>query len=223
MPEKRTKQPFIFAARLHLTELTGLRAANLMQLLKLIKEVPGACIYHHTHRILQQHLYLSPEPPNDFSYWVTEVLGEEELGEMLSSIDTVRFSNIRSLREEIVQTITGYIKKNPIAKLKFARENEEFHFMKSVSFVIPTKYAVYTLKEFVEVLKKINIDSLYFHMFEARMRLEKETNDFSFWLGTSLGETNLAKTIAELDPYTFTLEDLRKKIISIIEKRRIGG
>jgi len=69
------------------------------------------------------------------------------------------------------------------------------------------------------VLKKITIDSIYFHIFEARLRLEKQTNDFSFWIETSLGDKELAKKIAAFDPYTRTLDDLRNKLIAIIERR----
>lgn len=215
----KAKEPFRFYTRLHLTELTGLRASTLGQLLELIKEVPDSCIYHHTHRFLQQHQYLSPEPPNDFAYWVSEVLGEDALGEKLASIDTVQFQNIQSLREEIAITIEKYLDAHPLAKTRFANEGEVFHFMKSVSFVLPTNYLVYDLKEFVEVLKKITVDSVYFHIFEARLRLERKTNDFSNWLETSLGEKDLAEEISNLDPYTRTLEDLRDRIIRIIERK----
>ncbi|KPK99217.1 MAG: hypothetical protein AMJ95_00270 [Omnitrophica WOR_2 bacterium SM23_72] len=220
MPElKKAKQPFRFYTRLHLSELTGLRASTLSQLLELIKKVPGSCIYHHTHRFLQQHQYLSPEPPNDFSYWVTDVLGEDELGEKLVSIDTMQYKTIRSLREKTASTIEAYLKENPVAKLRFARPGEEFHFIKSVSFVLPTHYEVYDLKGFAEVLKKITIDSIYFHIFEARLRLEKGTNDFSNWIESSFGNKQLADAIRNLDPYTRTLEDLRNTIIKIIERK----
>jgi len=218
----KAKEPFRFYTRLHLSELTGLRAATLGQLLDLVKKVPGSCIYHHTHRFLQQHQYLSPEPPNDFAYWVTDVLGEDELGERLASIDTMRYSTIRRLREEIAATIQDYLRNNPLAELKFAREGEEFHFIKSVSFILPTNYVAYDLGEFVDILKKITIDSIYFHIFEARLRLEKGTNDFSNWMETSIGNKELADNVSSLDPYTCTLEDLRKTIIKIIE-RRISG
>ncbi len=220
MPElKKAKEPFRFYTRLHLSELTGLRASTLGQLLDLLKEVPGSSIYHHTHRFLQQHQYLSPEPPNDFAYWVTEILGEAELGERLASIDTIQFSNIRSLREKIVETTGDYLKNNPLAKLKFAKEGEEFHFIKSVSFVLPTHYFSFDLKEFVEILKKITIDSIYFHIFEARLRLEKGTNDFSNWIENSIGDNELADEIARLDPYTRTLEDLRNTLVKITERK----
>lgn len=210
-------EPFKFHTRLHLSELTGLRASTLSQLLDTIKEVPGSCIYHHTHRFLQQHQYLSPEPPNDFAYWVSEVIGEDKLGEKLASIDTVQFFTIRNLRDKISTVISDYLQKNPSARLKFAGEGEEFHFIKSVSFIIPTGYIVYDLKEFSTVISKITIDSIYFHIFEARLRLEKKTNDFSNWIETSLGNRKLADQISRLDPYSYTLEDLRKKLIYLID------
>ncbi|MDD5291776.1 MAG: DUF5752 family protein [Candidatus Omnitrophica bacterium] len=215
----RAKEPFRFYTRLHLSELTGLRVTNLSQLLKAIKEVPGSCIYHHTHRFLQQHQYLSPEPPNDFAFWVSDVLGEDELGEKLASIDTIQFATIRSLREKIAATIEEYLRGNALAKLKFARQGEELHFIKSISFVLPTNYVVYDLKEFRDTVKNITIDSIYFHIFEARLRLEKKDNDFSYWISTSLGNKELADEISKLDPYTYTLESLRQVLIRIIDKR----
>lgn len=215
----RAREPFRFYTRLHLSELTGLKASTLTQLLKLLKKVDGSCIYHHTHRFLQQHQYLSPEPPNDFAYWVTEILGEDDLGERLASIDTVGFPTIRSLREKIISVIEDYLANNHQAKLRFAYEGEEFHFIKSISFVLPTNYIAYNLAEFVEILKKITIDSIYFHIFEARLRLEKETNDFSFWIEDSIGDKELADKISKLDPYTYTLEDLRKTIVKISEEK----
>jgi hypothetical protein len=218
----KAKEPFKFCTRLHLSELTGLRATTLGQFLALIKQISGSCIYHHTHRFLQQHQYLSPEPPNDFAYWVTDVLGEDELGERLVSIDTIQYLTIRDLREKIVSTIDNYLKDNPLAKLKFARSGEEFHFIKSVSFILPTNYIAYDLKEFAEVLKRITIDSIYFHIFEARLRLEKPTNDFSFWIEKSLGDKQLANSISSFDPYTSTLEDLRNKIIQIVERKIVN-
>src|SRR3990172_3770893 len=118
----KAKEPFKFYTQLHMPELTGLKAANLQELLDLIKTVPGSVIYHHTHRFLQQHQYLSPEPPNDFAYWAAEVLGDHELGEMLASIDTIQFSTIRSLRERIIAVIEDYLNNNPLAKLRFAGE-----------------------------------------------------------------------------------------------------
>jgi hypothetical protein len=218
MKSKKAKDPFIFYTRHNLTELLGIKAANLSQLLKYIKEVPGSSIYHHTHRFLQIHLYLSPEPPNDFSYWVANMMREDELAERLSCIDIMQYSSIRELRDKIASIIEEYLKEYPKAKQRYAKEGQEFYFMKSISFALPTKYVASNLKEFVLALKEVSIHSIYFHIFESRIRLEKGDNDFSFWLRTSLGEHKLAENISRIDPYTFTLEGLRRKLISMIEE-----
>lgn len=220
MPELiKAKEKFQFYTRLQLSELTGLEASNITQLLDHIREVPTSCIYYHTHRYLQQHQYLSPEPPNDFAYWVTQYLGEAELGEKLASVDTVQFSTIRSLRERMISVIEEYIKAHPAVRMRFAHEGNEFHFIKSVNFILPTPYRASDLAEFVDVLKKITIDSIYFHIFESRLRLEKGTNDFSRWIEASFGDKDLAYRISTLDPYTHTLEHLRTTIINIIERK----
>lgn len=210
---------FRFCTRLHLKVLTGLRASNIKELLRLIKKVPGSSIYYHTHRFLQQHQYLSPEPPNDFAHWIKSALNEEVLAEKIASIDTIQYGSIRSLRNEIARTIGDYIKENHRIKLRFAAGDKVFHFIKSVSLIIPTPYLARDLRDFVEILKKVTPNSIYFHMFEARLRLDSETNDFARWLETSLLEGGLAKKIKALDPYTYTMEDLKKKVIEIAEER----
>lgn len=215
----RAADPFRFCTRMNLTELTGLSASTIGDLLGLIKTVPGSSIYHHTHRFLQQHQYLSPEPPNDFAHWVANSLGEDELGERLASIDTVQYATIRALRARIVAVIEEHLRRDLPARKPCARKGEEFYFKKSVSFILPTAFVAYDLRDFAEILKKITIDSIYFHVFEARLRLERGTNDFSFWIESSLGENALAGEIARLDPYTRTLDNLRRTLIHLIEKR----
>jgi hypothetical protein len=71
----------------------------------------------------------------------------------------------------------------------------------------------------VEALRKLSLDSLYFHIFESRLRLRKPTNDFSVWLENSMGEPELAQEIARFDPYSYTLEGTRSLLMQLIEKR----
>lgn len=217
---KKAKQPFTFYTRLHLQELTGRKARDLKGLLGGIRELSGSVIYHHTHRFLQQHQFLSPEPPNDFAYWVREVLGENKLSEELLSIDTIQFSSIRALREKITRTIENhirYMEKTGRGQFRVSSVEEQFHFVKTISFVFPTPYVANSLLEFLEILKKVTINSIYFHVFEAKLRLEKGINDFSYWIDTSCADPQLAKQLARLDPYTYTLEGLRTKISNLIE------
>jgi septum formation topological specificity factor MinE len=206
---------FKFKTRHHLIELLGRKAKSLRELLYGIKEVPASCIYYHTHKFLQQHHYLSPEPPNDFAFWIRNALSLDELGERLASVDTIKFHKIHELRDEFIKIIKGYLKtaKNNM----HCQEGEEFHFMACRTFIIPTPYAANTLEEFIEILNKISIYSLYFHVFEARLRLERDENDFSNWFEAQ-GYQTLSEEISKLDPYTMTLEGLRNKIIQMVAK-----
>ncbi len=206
---------FRFHTKFDQTILLGKRARNVSELLAEIRTVPDACIYYHTHRYLQQHHYLSPEPPNDFAYWVTNVLNEDLLAEKMLSIDIVQFQTILELRNAFVHLLDAYLQK--AKKLANSPEGEEFHFMASRTFVLPTAIVASTPQEFIAALQQVSVSSLYYHMFDAKLRLEKGENDFSAWLG-GLGLHDLADALRRLDPYTYTLEGLRKRIIVLVRK-----
>ncbi len=208
-------KPFEFKSRLVLTELLGRRAATLPELVDGIRVVPLSSIYHHTHRFLQQHHFLSPEPPNDFAYWVTNMLNDEVAGEKLASIDVTQFLKLSDLRRRFLELMEDYLKTANHSVSRQCPEGEEFHFMSSRIFVVPTGKVAGNVQEFRDVLKLVSIHSIYFHMFEAKLRLEKGDNDFSIWL-RSAGKEKEAEQISRLDPYTFTLEGLRERLLRIV-------
>lgn len=208
-------QPFRFVTHLTLTELTGRRAHDLLELLQHLKAVPLSVIYYHTHHFLEQHHFLTPAPPNDFAFWVTQVLQEAGLGERLAAIDTIQFSSLTNLRDAIVTTIESHL--STTRSLHAAPEGSDFYFLNSRSFLVPTPYEATTLEEFAQALQKVSVHSIYHHVFESRLRMDRG-NDFALWL-TALGEKNLAWQITLMDPYTQTLESLRKRILRMVERR----
>ncbi len=214
---KLAKQPFQFSTRLHLRELTCSTAGNLSQLASNLKEVPEAVVYYHTHNFVEEYQFLTPEPTNDFALWVRDALGYDVLAERLASIDTFEFSTIDALRQMITGVIQDFLAQT--AHEREAPFGNEFHFIKSISVVLPTSYVAHNLREFVGILRRISIGSLYFHIFEARLRLQRSTIDFSLWLDDSLGERELAEQITRLDPYNYTMENLREIIIRLCEKK----
>lgn len=216
-PLKKATQPFRFYTRLHIKELTGLKAKNLSELVNILKDVPDAVVYYHTHSFIEEYQYLTPQPANEFALWVSDVIGDEILAEKLSNIDTFEFPTLGELRERIIAVINDGLSTRGDRRIAF--EGREFHFIKSVSVVLTTPYIAHDLREFVEALRKVSINSLYFHIFESRLRLHRGVNDFSIWFQDSLDERELSDKIAALDPYNYTIEDLRSIIIQLIEER----
>lgn len=207
--------PFYFKTKLDQTLLLGTKGRNIQGLLEGIRQVPDSSIYYHTHRFLEQHHFLSPEPPNDFAYWVSENLGDDILGEQLSSVDIVQFRTIAQLREKFIQILEGYLE--TAERLTFSPAGQDFHFMSSRLFVLPTSHVAHTLSEFREALNHVSTNSIYYHMFDAKLRLEQGDNDFSEWF-VSLGKIELAEELGRLDPYAHTLDGLRKRIIVLVRK-----
>lgn len=193
-----------------------MRAKNVRELLDGIKKVPGTSIYYHTHRFLQQHHYLSPEPPNDFAFWITSSLGLDALGERIASIDTVKFRKIRELREKFIEILEDYINRENFKNVE-CPEGEDFHFASCRTFIFKTPFIAETPEEFIKIVEKISINSIYYHIFESRLRLEKGENDFSEWF-ESIGLKEIALEFSRFDPYTITLEGLRKKIIETVKR-----
>lgn len=215
------KDPFRFVTQIVQVELTGLSAKNADELLAHLRMVPTSVIHQHTHRFLSDHQYLSPEPPNDFAYWVTDILGERRLGEELAAVDVVRFRTLQALREKMIAILERHLVGGRPGRT--AAEGSEFHFMKAVNFILPTPYLATNLDEFLEGLMKVSIHSLYYHMFEARLRLERDQNDFSAWFAQSLHEPELAKAVSKLDPYTQTMEGLRRRVARLVQERLKGA
>ena len=210
-------QAFHFSTSLDLTLATNRRAHDVAELLHHVRDAAGAAIYFHTHHFLMQHQHLSPEPTNDFAYWVTTALQEDRLGEQLAAIDIIQFRSIASLRESIPGVLQRFL--DGSMTLRTAPPGEEFHVRESASFVVPTGYVAHDLREFASCVEQIGFGSLSFHMFDARLRLERGENDFSEWLKDAHGEVELADAIARLDPYTHTLEGLRRQIVRLVQRR----
>jgi len=208
--------PFRFHTRLNLVELLGRKATTVLELLDGVREVPGASIYHHTHRFLQQHHYLSPEPPNDFAFWITERLGLDDVGERLASVDTVRYRRINDLRARYVEILEEVLaaRRN---SWPVCQEGEEFHFMSCRTFIIPLPDIARDVREFLDILGRISVNSLYYHVFESRLRMERGENDFAVWF-EARGNRELAEALSRFDPYTITLEGLRQEIIGLVRR-----
>ena len=212
-------EPFIFCTERRLVELMGIQAATLRELLSGLGHVSGSSIFYHTHHLFLSHHFETPVVYNDFASWVGEALQEEALSEKLAAIDLLSFTSIRQLREAIIAEIKDHLQ-GPAFRPRECPDGDEFHFCKSKSFIMYTGIVAVDVPDFFSKLPSITNVSLYFHFLEARLRLERSTNDFSLWL-EGRGYPELAAAVNALDPYTLTLDELKEQIVDAGRSRGV--
>lgn len=205
---------FEFRTRLTVPKLTRRTALTVADLTKHLREVPPSVVFQHTHHFLVQHQELSPEPPNDFAYWVGTVLQEDELGERLAAVDTVRFESLRALQARLLEILDAHVANG--RNHRTAPDDEPFHFKDAVSVILPTGHRASTIPEFRGALERVSTASISYHLFESRLRLEAQDNDFSAWLEGAMDLPTVARSIRALDPYTHTLEGLRQTLLGLV-------
>ena len=80
--------------------------------------------------------------------------------------------------------------------------------------MFPTGIVADDVDDFFQKVASISHASLYFHFFEARLRLGRRTSDFSRWL-KDRGRDDLASAIDGLNPYIRTLDELKQDIVAL--------
>ncbi len=206
--------PFEFKQCVTILKSTGKKAKNLKELCVLIGSVSDESIFHHTYQyFLKEHVL---EYTNDFAHWVGESLEERSLAEQLSNIDPYSLGSLADLRQELQNVITAYLDRSP--EPREARQREEFFFNETVTFVFPVGIWVRNLAEFLMAIKLIESGSIYYHFYEARVRVEDRMDDFSKWIGEALGKEDLAMRIRSIDPFMHNVEEIRHHIADAVEE-----
>ena len=138
------------------------------------------------------------------------------LAERLAVIDPFDFKGLEALREELISVIDDHLSRAAIVpRVIFG---EPFYFNQSRILQVPTDLEVGTLLEFRQALSEVDVSAIYFHMFEARHRLEHEKSDFSAWIQESLGLPDLAGRLRAINPYLGSLERLRSALLTVCDE-----
>jgi hypothetical protein len=211
-----TQELFQFTGCSELHEILGKTAEDERRLVELIEEVPLDSIYFHTHSYFLRHSYVDRVYPNDFAQWVAMEVRDLVLGERLAVVDPFAFSNLESLREELLSIIDDHLSRMPIVPRVIY--GTPFHFSQSRILKVPTGLQVGTLRAFRHALAEVEVSAIYYHVFEARHRLSSSENDFSAWALQSLGMPDLAHRLRSINPYLGSLERLRSALISVCEE-----
>ncbi len=221
MNKRLAEHPFLFVGCWELREMLGRSARDEQQLMEAIEEIPLDSIYYHTHSFFLRHRYIAGPYPNDFATWAAIQVRDRVLGEKLGILDPYEFENLETLRTAIVIIIEEHLSQLQI--IPRAIYGEPFHFMQSRIIEVPTGLEARTLTEFREILATVDVSVIYYHTFEAMLRLGRGKGDFAPWIKEQLGLPELAQKIAQLDPYMTSLEKVRHRIIklcdAVLEKR----
>jgi hypothetical protein len=207
-------EPFEFRQCLSILKSTGKKAGNLQELKNFIAVISDECIFHHTYQyFIKGHIL---EYTNDFAHWAGESLEERALSESLSNIDPYDFTNITDLRNEFIKVIDEYLALFPSPRE--AMPGDEFYFNETLTLIFPVGLRASNLAEFMTAMKFIDSVSIYYHFYEARIRLGKGTDDFSRWIEDSLGKKELAGRVRSIDLFMHTIKEIRKHIVSAVEE-----
>ncbi|WP_242455832.1 DUF5752 family protein [Dissulfurispira thermophila] len=205
-------EPFEFKQCVSILKSTGKKAKNLRELRDAIAVVSDESIFHHTYQyFLKGHVL---QYTNDFAHWAGESLEERALSEHLSNIDPYSFKNINELRQELLNVIDGYLEYFP--EPREAMIGDEFYFNETITLIFPMSIRVKNLAEFLIAIKYIDAAAIYYHFYEARIRLG--VDDFSKWIEDSLNKKELSEKIRSIDLFMHSIEGIRDHIIEAVEK-----
>lgn len=206
---------FRFMACSEIQEILGKQAEDERTLAELLEEVPLDSVYFHTHSYFLRHRFIERMYPNDFAEWVGRQVRDHVLAERLSVVDPFDFRTLDMLREELISIIDDHL--SGMATVPRAGFGTPFYFNRSRILEVPTGLEVRTLREFRDAMSEVDVSAIYFHVFEAHLRLQREENDFSAWIREGLKLPDLADQIRALNPYLGSLERVRSSLLNMCD------
>ncbi len=216
MSERSARTPFHFFGCWELREMLGRRAYDERELLEQLEEVPLDSIYFHTHSCFLHEPSFPGGYPNDFATWAAIQVRDRVLGEKLGIVDPQDFSDLESLRAEVVSLIDDHLAEiRSVPRVMFG---QPFYFMQSRVLEIPTGVKVRSLTEFRDALARVGTAVVYLHVVEARGRKGRRRNDFAAWIDEQLGLPELAAAVARTNPFPFGLEEVRRRLVALCDE-----
>lgn len=210
----KAERPFRFYDCVNVVKSTGVAAVTLSEFLEGIRKVPSRSIFYHIHQSFLRYHFDVPDYPNDFSEWAAKSLEDKVLAEKLANITPYDYKSVDEVREKIILIIREHYRNLLVEPVSYV--GEKFFFCESTTLVFPTEYEAWTLRDFGDHLQKVEPSSVYYHFFEARLKSERGLCDFCVWFAEELKMGELAQRLCSVDPYMFSLEELRTNILQMV-------
>lgn len=173
----------------------------------------GSIYYHFWGRLLRPR-FDNPEYNNDFAVWAYHGLNDAPLAERLSIIDPTDFSDLESLRKQLLEVIEERL--DEIEHVPWSKADQQFNFIRSQIVVFDTRRVIREPSELASAIPNVSAGSIFYHFIDSRRRTTESIDDFRTWLH-SFGSpyADLTEQLGDLDPYFVSLTELRAQLASL--------
>ncbi len=196
---------------------TGEHAGNLIEFRDKLTTIHEGCIYHHFWGGHLRPMFIDPEYHNDFASWAHHVLHDDLLAEKLGIIDPTDYNNLQQMRQAVLEVVEERLDEREV--FYWSKRTKKFHFVRSKIIIFSTPLSLENPIDLLRVVPTMSTHSIFYHFIDARGRTTKGLDDFTEWLlGFGDGYDELIKQIHSLDPYFFTLVELKKVLIKTINQ-----
>jgi hypothetical protein len=211
-----TNLPFLVRDCALVAISTGKRAQNLRELRDHTLDIHQGSIYYHFWGGLLHPRFDDPQFNNDFANWSHYRLHDNILAERLAVIDPTDFDDLEALRREVVEVLEQRI--DEVERPAWVSIDRQFHFIRSQIVVFDTGWRIENPEDLPDLVARMSVGSIFYHVIDARSRYPKGADDFRSWLG-GLGDRYepVCSRLAAIDPNFMTLVELRRKLATVLK------
>lgn len=194
---------------------TGKKAQNLRELRDHLQIIHPSSIYYHFWGGLLKPRFDDPQFNNDFAIWGHYELHDNVLAERLAVIDPTDFDDLDALRQEVIEVVEERLEdiQHPV----WVPSDSQFNFIRSQIVAFDTGWRIEIPENLPDLVSKMSVGSIFYHMIDARRRYPKGVDDFRAWLN-SFGDRykDDCTKLGRIDPYFMTLLELRRKLATVL-------
>ena len=94
---------------------------------------------------------------------------------------------------------------------------QPFYFLRAWLQTVPTGQTAWTLEELKGCIASTDLSAIYYHLIETRRSLRAPGGEMALWIRDQIGREDLAKRVASIDTFMYSLEDLRRRLLDVLE------
>jgi len=212
-----TIAPFRFLDSVRLNCPTGISAATLREFRDAVERADAGVLHHHLRETPLRFTFTAFEYPNDFALWAGLALENRALAERLAMLDPFHARDLEALRHRMLDLVEAAFGEDDIARP--VPRGQEFHFSTSVSVEFALGVEASTIGELREGLEQVPASSIFFHLYEGRLRNPAGADDLSTWLERA-GHEETAARLRDLDIYLLPLDACRRVALELLGEER---